>query len=131
MPGKSAPSPLLYTTTDRSSDALYFGRVEMPDALAPFGFGVHKVAVVSASASSRVRRTSNFDVALELESYLQRPRGARVGVADHVLRRGAVVTVETDLHYPALGACRMENVAQVTPRSPQLLSRYHSNREIS
>jgi Xaa-Pro aminopeptidase len=100
----------------------------MPDAFVAFGVGVRKVAVVSTLEFSRVRRTLDFDVAPPLETYLQ---SARAASADHVLRRGAVAPVETDLHYPGLGGCRIEDVAQVTEGSPKLLSRYHSNREIS
>jgi Xaa-Pro aminopeptidase len=33
-----------------------------------------------------------------------------------------VVTVEPGLYYPGLGGCRIEDVVQVTDRSPRLLS---------
>ena len=45
--------------------------------------------------------------------------------ADHTLLRGSVVTVEPGLYYPGLGACRIEDVVQVTDRQPRLLSDYH------
>jgi Xaa-Pro aminopeptidase len=44
---------------------------------------------------------------------------------DCTLRQGSVVTVEPGLYYPELGGCRIEDVVQVTPRAPRMLSRYH------
>jgi Xaa-Pro aminopeptidase len=46
------------------------------------------------------------------------------GAVDYTLRRGSVVTVEPGLYYPGLGACRIEDVVQVTAAKPKLLSRY-------
>ena len=46
------------------------------------------------------------------------------GTTDYELKAGAVVTVEPGLYYPGLGACRIEDVVQVTPARPKLLSRY-------
>lgn len=46
------------------------------------------------------------------------------GAVDSVLRRGAVVTVEPGLYYPGLGACRIEDVVQVTDARPRMLSSY-------
>jgi Xaa-Pro aminopeptidase len=43
---------------------------------------------------------------------------------DYALRLGSVVTVEPGLYYPGVGACRIEDVVQVTARSPRMLSRY-------
>lgn len=40
------------------------------------------------------------------------------------LKKGAVVTVEPGLYYPGLGACRIEDVVQVTDRAPKMLSRH-------
>lgn len=74
MPGKTVPSPLLYADTHHSADALYFGRVEVPDAFIAFGLGAKKYAVVGALEFGRVRKTSDFDVVLPLERYLQRAR---------------------------------------------------------
>lgn len=48
----------------------------------------------------------------------------RMGTVDHVLRKGSVVTVEPGLYYPGVGACRIEDVVQVTSGAPTLLSRY-------
>ena len=44
---------------------------------------------------------------------------------DYTLKRGSVVTVEPGLYYPGVGACRIEDVVQVTASAPTLLSRYH------
>ena len=52
------------------------------------------------------------------------------GSVDYVLKAGAVVTVEPGLYYPELGACRIEDVVQVTPGRPKLLSHYHYDWEI-
>lgn len=70
----STPPPLLYADTDRSPDALYFGRVSVPDAFVAFGHKGKKYAAVSALEFGRVKKTSDFDVVLPLESYLQRAR---------------------------------------------------------
>ena len=42
---------------------------------------------------------------------------------DTPLRRGTVVTVEPGLYYPGLGACRIEDVVQVTATGHTLLSK--------
>jgi Xaa-Pro aminopeptidase len=68
------PSPLLYASTDQSADMLYFGRVGVPDAFIAFGHGGKKYALVSALEFGRVKRQSEFDVVLSLETYLQRAR---------------------------------------------------------
>lgn len=52
------------------------------------------------------------------------------GAVDYELKPGAVVTVEPGLYYPGLGACRIEDVIQVTAGRPKLLSRYHYDWEI-
>ncbi len=67
---------LLYSDTARSADALYFGRVEAPDAFIAIGAGGRKVAVVSALEFGRVKRTSDFDLVLPLEAYLEKARKA-------------------------------------------------------
>jgi len=46
------------------------------------------------------------------------------GSVDYTVPEGSVVTVEPGLYYPGLGACRIEDVALVTPGVPHLLSRY-------
>jgi Xaa-Pro aminopeptidase len=52
------------------------------------------------------------------------------GSVDYELKAGAVVTVEPGLYYPGLGACRIEDVVQVTPGRLKLLSHYHYDWEI-
>jgi Xaa-Pro aminopeptidase len=52
------------------------------------------------------------------------------GTVDYELKNGAVVTIEPGLYYPGLGACRIEDVVQVTAGRPRLLSHYHYNWEI-
>ena len=74
MAAKSLPPPLLYADTERSPDALYFGRVGVPDAFVAFGLRGKKYAVVSALEFGRVQKTSAFDVVLPLEAYTQRAR---------------------------------------------------------
>ncbi len=74
MAAKSLPPPLLYADTERSPDALYFGRVGVPDAFVAFGLRGKKYAVVSALEFGRVKKTSAFDVVLPLETYTQRAR---------------------------------------------------------
>ncbi|MEO6246414.1 MAG: M24 family metallopeptidase [Opitutaceae bacterium] len=74
MPGKNPPPPLLYAATEHSPDALYFGRVSVPDPFVAFGHRGKKVAVVSALEFGRVKRTSDFDVVLPQEPYLKRAR---------------------------------------------------------
>jgi len=44
--------------------------------------------------------------------------------ADTPLKKGTVVTVEPGLYYPGVGACRIEDVVQVTAGAPRMLSRY-------
>ncbi len=74
MPGKIPHPPLLYADTSRSPDALYFGRVDVPDPFIAFGLRRRKFAVVGALEFGRVKRTSDFDVVLPLEGYLKRAR---------------------------------------------------------
>jgi Xaa-Pro aminopeptidase len=70
------PPPLLYADTARSADALYFGRVGVPDPFLAFGVRGRKYAVVSALEFARVRRESAFDAVRPLEPYLRRARRA-------------------------------------------------------
>jgi Xaa-Pro aminopeptidase len=74
MARRTTPPPLLYADSERSADALYFGRVNIPDAFIAFGRGRKKYAVVSALEFGRVQKTSAFDVVLPLEHYLQLAR---------------------------------------------------------
>ncbi|HXN36257.1 MAG TPA: M24 family metallopeptidase, partial [Opitutaceae bacterium] len=48
----------------------------------------------------------------------------RMGTADYKLKLGSVVTVEPGLYYPGVGACRIEDVVQVSSGAPRMLSRY-------
>lgn len=65
---ESLPFPvLLYASTERSADALYFGGVEVPDAFIAFGFGSDRVAVLSRLEIARVRKEGCFDNCLSLE----------------------------------------------------------------
>lgn len=50
--------------------------------------------------------------------------------SDEPLKRGTVVTVEPGLYYPGVGACRTEDVVQVTGGAPRALSRYHYGWEL-
>jgi Xaa-Pro aminopeptidase len=52
------------------------------------------------------------------------------GTVNYELLTGAVVTIEPGLYYPGLGACRVEDVVQVTAGRPRLLSRYPYDWEI-
>ena len=74
MATKLLPPPLLYADTERSPDALYFGRVGVPDPFIAFGLRGKKYAVVSALEFGRVKKTSDFDVVLPLEAHLKRAR---------------------------------------------------------
>lgn len=44
------------------------------------------------------------------------------GMIDSELKTGAVITVEPGLYYPGTGGCRIEDVVQVTPGRPRMLS---------
>jgi Xaa-Pro aminopeptidase len=68
VPGKT--SPLLYASSESSADALYFGRVGVPDPFVAFGHRGKKYAVVSALEFGRVKKTSDFDDVLPLERYV-------------------------------------------------------------
>ena len=74
LPAKNSANPLLYADSYQSADALYFGRVGVPDPFVAFGLRGKKYAVVSALEFGRVKRTSDFDVVLPLERYVQRAR---------------------------------------------------------
>lgn len=54
----------------------------------------------------------------------------RVSAVDYILKKGSVVTVEPGLYYPGLGACRIEDVVQVTDGKPKMLSSFHYDWEI-
>jgi Xaa-Pro aminopeptidase len=65
---------LLYSDTARSADALYFGRVDVPDAFVALSVKGRRYAVVSALEFGRVKRTSDFDSVLSLEACMDRAR---------------------------------------------------------
>jgi Xaa-Pro aminopeptidase len=55
----------------------------------------------------------------------------RMNATTHTpLKNGTVVTVEPGLYYPGVGACRIEDVVQVTPGAPRMLSRFHYEWEL-
>lgn len=89
MPVRNSPSPLLFADSERSADALYFGKVSIPDPFVSFGYRGRKYALVSALEFGRVKKTSDFDVVLPLERYLERGRelspGRRPGPAEAIL----------------------------------------------
>ena len=74
VPKRNHPPPLLYADSERSPDVLYFGRVNVPDPFIAFGLRGKKYAVVGALEFGRVRKTSDFDVVLPLERYVQQAR---------------------------------------------------------
>jgi Xaa-Pro aminopeptidase len=78
--------PLLYADTERSADALYFGRVNVPDPFVAFGARGRKYAVVSALEFGRVRKESDFDAVLPLEDWTRRAKARwpqrKVGAAE-------------------------------------------------
>jgi len=125
------PPPLLYADTERSADALYFGRIGVPDPFLAFAVRGKKYAVVSALEFARVRRDSAFDVVKPLEAYLQEARRAwprrTVGIAEVMVLlarelRQARFTVPGD--FPA-GLCerlrrlRLDLVVAEGPLFPQ------------
>jgi Xaa-Pro aminopeptidase len=76
MASRKNPDILLYSDTARSADALYFGGVEMTDPFLAFSVGGRKVAIVNALEFGRVRRTSDFDSVLSLETWTEKARRA-------------------------------------------------------
>lgn len=82
-------SPLLFADTERSADALYFGKVDVPDPFIAFGIGKRKFAVVSALEFSRVQRDSAFDSVLPLEPWIAKARQTwpqrKVGTAEVIV----------------------------------------------
>jgi len=71
---KTRPPPLLYADSERSSDALYFGRINVPDPFIAFGLRGRRYAVASALEFSRMRRDSVFHKVLALDPYLEKAR---------------------------------------------------------
>jgi Xaa-Pro aminopeptidase len=71
---KNSRDILLYSDTARSSDALYFGGVDVPDPFIAFSLKGRKYCVVGALEFGRVSKTSDFDEVLALEPLLERAR---------------------------------------------------------
>jgi len=100
------------------------------------GQKVHqKVAATFLEAGYKTKHTKNGSV-----GYFH-GTGHGLGLAVHemprlsptvsmFLKQGAVVTVEPGLYYPGLGGCRIEDVVQVTDKSPKMLSKYHYEWEL-
>lgn len=94
------------------------------------GRSVHqKVVAVFDAAGYETKRTARGSVGFFHGT------GHGLGLAVHemprisgsismALKQGSVVTVEPGLYYPGLGGCRIEDVVQVTPRAPKLLSKH-------
>lgn len=80
--------PLLYTDTHASADMFYFGRVEVHDPFVAFGARGRKYTVQNALEFGRVKRTSDFDVVLSREEWLEKARqkfGPQAGIAEMIL----------------------------------------------
>jgi Xaa-Pro aminopeptidase len=83
------PPPLLYADSETNADALYFGRVKVPDPFIAFAAKGRKIAVVSALEFARVRRDSAFDAVLPLEAWTRRAGeawpGRKPGAAEVII----------------------------------------------
>jgi len=71
-----APAPLLYASTERSADMLYFGRFDVPDPFIAFAARGKKIAVLSALEFGRAKKSSGFDRVLPLEPWLAKAKAA-------------------------------------------------------
>ena len=80
------PAILLYADSSHNADALYFGRVHVPDPFIAIGHNKKKIAVINALEFGRVKKDSAFDTVLPLEKYLAQAReknpGQKVGAAE-------------------------------------------------
>jgi len=80
----------MYASTHDDADALYFGKVAVPDAFIAFGVRRRRIAVVSRLEFSRVVRESRFDVVLPLEQWARRVADeadkAQAGVIARIIR---------------------------------------------
>src|SRR5471032_188640 len=94
MATKRSRDILLYSDTARSSDALYFGGVDVPDPFIAFSLRGKKYGVVGALEFGRVRKTANFDVVLALEGYLDKARKAWPGEKPTAARVIAILARE-------------------------------------
>lgn len=70
----ATPSLLLYADSAVNADQLYLGRAFVPDPFISFTVGRKKYAVVNALEFGRMKRESEFDVVLPLESFIERGR---------------------------------------------------------
>lgn len=81
--------PLLYADSSHNPDQLYFGRVYVPDPFISFRAGRRKVCVVGALEFGRIKRASDFDVVLPLETWHLRARrqwpDRRIGPAEVIV----------------------------------------------
>lgn len=64
----------MYAASDRNADALYFGKVEVPDPFISFGKRGKRVAVVNRLEFNRVRTTGRYDEVLPLEEWQEKAR---------------------------------------------------------
>jgi Xaa-Pro aminopeptidase len=97
---------LLYASTDRSADALYFGGVEVPDAFIAFGYGSERVAVLSRLEIARVRREGCFDTCLSLEEWQEAVKkkggkGTTAEVIALIAREWGIEGFEIGYDFPA------------------------------
>jgi Xaa-Pro aminopeptidase len=76
---KKSRDILIYADTARSSDALYFGDVQITDPFISFSLRGKKYCVVGALEFGRVKRTSSFDEVLALEPWVEKTRKAFPG----------------------------------------------------
>ena len=77
---------LLYADTTRSADMLHFGSFSAPDPFIALRIGRKKIAVLNALEFGRARKTSGFDIVLNLEPWLEKSRKqhpkTKVGAAE-------------------------------------------------
>ena len=77
---------LLYADTARSADMLHFGSFSAPDPFIALRIGRKKIAVLNALEFGRARKTSGFDIVLNLEPWLEKSRKqhlkTKVGAAE-------------------------------------------------
>ena len=105
----SAPSSfpvLLFASTERSADALYFGGVEVPDAFIAFGYGSQRIAVLSRLEIARVRKEGCFDTCLSLEECQEAVKqnggmGTPVEVVALIAEEWAIEGFEIGYDFPA------------------------------
>jgi Xaa-Pro aminopeptidase len=93
------PALLLYADSAHNADALYFGRVHVPDPFIAIGHNKKKIAVINALEFGRVKKESAFDTVLPLEKYLSAARekapGQKVGAAEVIALVGRELGIKT------------------------------------